>query len=178
MATAAAAHLLAEGRPVSRVLASPLERAVESAEPIAAAFGVGIEVRETLLEASSRLEGGRYQMNLGILTKPLAWRYLLNPIRPSWGEPFAEVAARVLWEMDEVWESTEAGDAILVTHQLPIWMAHRSVAGRSLAHDPRRRRCALSSITSFEKLGGRWREVSYAEPGKAVRSAGGDVGAV
>jgi broad specificity phosphatase PhoE len=178
MAAAAARSLVEDGRPISRVLSSPLERAVESAEPIAEAFGLEIETTEQVIEASSRLEGGRYQMNLGILAKPLAWRYLVNPMRPSWGEPFVEVAARVLGEMDAVWDETPGGEVAIVSHQLPIWMAHRAVTGRPLFHDPRRRRCTLSSITSFEKVDGSWREVGYSEPASVLTVGGNDVGAV
>lgn len=178
MAEAAAAHLEKEARPVRRVFASPLERAVESAGPIASAFGLEVEVRDGLLEASSRLEGGQYQMKLSILAKPAAWRYLVNPMRPSWGEPFRDVAQRVLAEMDAAWESVPEGDVALVTHQLPIWMAHRAVAGKPLFHDPRRRRCALSSITSFEKTATGWREVEYFEPARSLSDRADDVGAV
>ncbi|BDZ45909.1 histidine phosphatase family protein [Naasia aerilata] len=87
---ARASEALAElGRPVSRILSSPLERAVESAEPIAQRFGLEIEKREGLIEAMSHLEGGQYSMDLSILGKPAAWRYLVNPLRPSWGSPSA-----------------------------------------------------------------------------------------
>jgi broad specificity phosphatase PhoE len=178
MAILTAEHLSGEGRPIRRVFASPLERAVESAYPIATAYGLETEVREGLLEASSHLEGGRYQMNLGILAKPAAWRYLVNPIRPSWGEPFRDVSVRVLAEMDAAWESVDDGDVALVTHQLPIWMAHRAVAGKPLFHDPRRRRCALSSVTSFEKTDGTWREVEYFDPGPLLGARAADDGAV
>ncbi|THG30833.1 histidine phosphatase family protein [Naasia lichenicola] len=177
MAAAAADHLLRSGHRVTRLLSSPLERAVESAEPVAAAFDLEIETRDPLIEAFSRLEGGRYQMNAGILFKPGAWRYLVNPFTPSWGEPFVEVAARMRAEMDFAWRSVDDGDVVIVSHQLPIWMAHRSVAGQSLAHDPRKRRCALSSITSFENRNG-WTEVDYADPASSLRRRKGDVGAV
>ncbi|BDI21610.1 histidine phosphatase family protein [Herbiconiux sp. L3-i23] len=175
-ARAAADHLVAEGRTVTRVISSPLERAVQSAEPIAAAYRLGIEIREGLLEATSLLEGGQYRMDLSILGKPAAWRYLMNPMRPSWGEPFKDVARRVLTEMDKVRESVASGDVVMVSHQLPIWMAHRAVTGQRLFHDPRKRRCTLSSITSFELAGDRWREVEYAEPARGLGLR--DVGAV
>ena len=42
--------------------------------------------------------------------------------------------------------------------------------------DPRNRRCALSSVTSFERDGERWREVAYAEPAAVAGAI--DVGAV
>jgi hypothetical protein len=57
-------------------------------------------------------------------------------------------------------------------------MVHRRVAGRSLAHDPRRRRCALSSITTFERRGARFVEVGYADPAAGLGAQATDVGAV
>ncbi|TAJ49311.1 MAG: histidine phosphatase family protein [Herbiconiux sp.] len=178
MAQLAADELVAQGYEVKTVMTSPLERAQESAEPIAAAFGRPASVDVALIEASSRLEGGRFQMNLGILAKPAAWRFLVNPLRPSWGEPFAAVAARMMSLIQSVAGDDSPGDVVMVSHQLPIWMAHRAVLGTRLFHDPRKRRCSLSSITSFEVRDGAIREVGYSEPAAALIARSKDVGAV
>ena len=178
MAELAAATLAEQERPVSRILSSPLQRALESAQPISERFSLPIEQKDGLLEASSHLEGGQFSMDLSILGKPAAWRYLVNPFRPSWGEPFREVAQRIRAEMDEAWDSVESGDVVIVSHQLPIWMAHRSVAGKPLFHDPRARRCALSSITSFERPATGWVEVGYTSPAESLIQAARDTGAV
>lgn len=168
MAAAAAQHLLDRGAPVTKVASSPLERTMESALPIATAFGLEIEPRDGLIEASSRLEGGRYDVSLKILRVPAAWRYLVNPLRPSWGEPFREVAARMSAELAWARDSVEEGDVVLVSHQLPIWMVARLATGRPLVHDPRRRRCSLSSITTMGWRGDQITELSYAEPALEV----------
>jgi broad specificity phosphatase PhoE len=55
-------------------------------------------------------------------------------------------------------------EAVCVSHQLPIWVARRDFDGRRLWHDPRRRQCALASVTSFSYRGEKIVEVSYAEP--------------
>ncbi|WP_210509013.1 histidine phosphatase family protein [Naasia sp. SYSU D00057] len=178
MAARAADELGAQDRQITRILSSPLERAQESAQPISERYGVPIETKDGLIEAMSHLEGGQFQMDLSILAKPKAWRYLVNPMKPSWGEPFREVAARIRAEMDEAWESTESGDVAIVSHQLPIWMAHRFVAKKPLFHDPRARRCALSSITSFERAQGDWIEVGYVSPAQELIDAKRDTGAV
>ena len=68
----------------------------------------------------------------------------------------------------DVFASTEEGDAVIVTHQLPIWMVHRSAAGEPLPHDPRRRRCALSSVTSLARRDGRIAEIAYADSAAGV----------
>lgn len=165
------------GAPISRVICSPLERAIESAEPIAGLLGIALETDDRLIEAESYLEGGQFEMSLSILAKPQAWRYLVNPFRPSWGEPFAEVASRVESLMREV-HAPDGSAVVFVSHQLPIWLAHRKAVGRSLAHDPRKRRCALSSITTLETTGSGFREIEYREPARGVAGAAVDVGAV
>ena len=179
MASLASAELLREGRPVRRLLSSPLERAEESAKPISEMLGLPIEPVDGFIEASSNLEGGQFTMSLGIIAKPRAWRYLVNPFKPSWGEPFAQVAERMLAELAIVGAETGAvGDVVVVSHQLPIWLMHRHAQGRPLFHDPRKRRCALSSITSFEWRGGKLIEVDYREPARSLVDGSLDVGAV
>jgi len=180
MAAAAADHVVASGREVGLLRSSPLQRALESAEPLEAALGLVAQRRDGIIEASSRLEGGRFDVSLRILARPAAWKYLVNPLRPSWGEPFAQVAARMRAELAAAAAAAPDGtDAVLVSHQLPIWMAHRSVTGKPLFHDPRKRRCALSSITSFEPVvGGRLREVGYWAPSAGMLAESTDTGAV
>ena len=80
--------------------------------------------------------------------------------------------------MDEAWETTQGGDIVMVSHQAVIWAAHLDVAGKSLVHNPAHRRCALSSITSFEQRGGRWFEVDYRTPAVDLLDDAIDVGAV
>ncbi len=178
MARAAATQLVALDRPVTRVVSSPLERAVESAEPIGEAFGLHLDLDPEVIEASSRLEGGTFRMDLSILRRMDAWPYLVNPLRPSWGEPFVEVAARMMAAVERIAGETEDGDAVIVTHQLPIWMVHRVVVGARLFHDPRKRRCALSSITTIERQDGVWRERGYWAPPRDIAAGAVDVGAV
>jgi broad specificity phosphatase PhoE len=179
MAAAAADHVVESGREVGLLRTSPLQRALESTAPMEAALGLDPERRDGLVEASSRLEGGRFDMSLSILAKPSAWRYLVNPLRPSWGEPFVQVAARMRAELaSAAADAPDGTDAVLVSHQLPIWMTHRSVNGEPLFHDPRKRRCALSSITSFEPTADGFREVAYWAPSPALLAASTDDGAV
>ena len=40
-------------------------------------------------------------------------------------------------------------EAVIVSHQLPIWMARCDAEGRRLFHDPRRGECRLASVTSL-----------------------------
>ena len=160
-ATAAAA--LAD-HDVRLVVSSPLERARQTAAPIAAEFGLEVEIDERLIESSNRFEGMTFGVGDGSLRHPSNWAKLYNPFRPSWGEPYAEVAARVLAACEDARRKVEGHEAVLVSHQLPIWITRRAAEGRRLWHRPDRRECALASITSLRYEGDRLVEVGYDEP--------------
>jgi broad specificity phosphatase PhoE len=159
----AAADFLAD-RDITAVRSSPLERAVETAEPIAAEFGLPTVTDDRLIEAANHFEGLRFGVGDGALRQPRYWLYLRNPFLPSWGEPYAEVAARVLAAVRDAAAAAEGHEAVCVSHQLPIWSARRSAEGRRLWHDPRRRQCALGSVTTFTMTGGQITSVQYREP--------------
>ena len=112
------------------------------------------------------------------IRRPSSWPQLRNPLRPSWGEPFRSVEARMLEMVESAWTATESGEAVLVSHQMPIVMVARSVKGMSLPHDPRKRRCSLSSITTLKRDGDRFVEVNYQEPAKELLESAIDFGAV
>jgi broad specificity phosphatase PhoE len=164
----AAANFLA-GRDVIVLRSSPLERAQETAEPIAAQFGLPVETDDRLIEPWNHFEGLTFGVGDGSLRRPRHWMQLWNPFRPSWGEPYGEVAARMRVAMADAAATVRGHEAALVSHQLPIWVARRSVEGRKLWHDPRRRQCALGSVTSFSYRGGEIVGVTYAEPAGAGR---------
>jgi broad specificity phosphatase PhoE len=165
----AAADFLA-GRDVTLLRSSPLERALETAEPIATQFGLPVEIDDRLIEPWNHFEGMTFGVGDGALRRPAHWRHLWNPFRPSWGEPYQEIAARMRAAMDDAAAAASGHEAVLVTHQLPIWVVRRGVEGRRLWHDPRRRECALASVTSFTYRDGRVKGVSYAAPAGAGRS--------
>ena len=159
----AAADFLA-GRDVTVVKSSPLERAVETAEPIAAEFGLAIEIDDRLIEPWNHFEGMRFGVGEGALRQPRHWVHLRNPFRPSWGEPYREVAARMLAAVRDAARAAQGHEAVCVSHQLPIWVTRRLTEGRQLWHDPRRRECALGSVTSLTFSGDRVTGVRYAAP--------------
>jgi broad specificity phosphatase PhoE len=159
----AAADFLA-GRDVTLLRSSPLERAVETAEPLSAQFGLEIEIDPRLVEPWNHFEGMTFGVGDGSLKRPQHWHHLWNPFRPSWGEPYAEIEARMRAAMSDAARTAHGHEAVCVSHQLPIWVARRSVEGRRLWHDPRRRECALASVTSFSFRDGEIIAVGYAEP--------------
>ena len=173
MAADAARYVEDLDRPLASLVCSPLQRARESSIPFTELFGFEPLVDERVIEPTNVFEGRRMKQ---ALANPANWRYLRRPEIPSWGEPYVQVVERMRSAMDETWDAVEGGDVVIVSHQLPIWVTHLSVAGLPLRHDPRRRRCALSSVTSFERVGDVWREVDYAEPANTAGAV--DVGAV
>ena len=182
MAAAAAAHLA--GRPLAALYSSPLQRAQESAAPWASAFGLEIHTEDRLIEPTNRFEGGTLEFGPSLLRHPHTWPWIVNPFKPSWGEPFASVAARMIAAIDDASAGADGGEVVMVSHQMPIVMVQRAVAGKKLWHDPRQRRCSLSSITSFERIeqvapgSPRYREVDYQEPATALLARAVDTGAV
>ena len=175
MADAAAESMT--DRPITALYASPLLRAQESAAPWAKRFTLPITTEERIIEPTNKFEGSR-GVNARMMLNPKYWGWIYNPSLPSWGEPFAEIATRVVAAMDDAWEASDGGEVVMVSHQSPIWMATRRINGRTLSHDPRKRRCSLSSITSFEKVDGVWREVAYQDPAQDLLAASVDLGAV
>ena len=151
-------------RDITRVISSPLERAQETAAPLAKARQVEIVTDVRVIESTNVFEGETFGVGDGVLRKPKAWRHLWNPFRPSWGEPYKEVAARMLAGVYDARDAAEGHEAVIVSHQLPIWITRLHLEGRSFLHDPRRRQCTLCSLTSFTFDGDRLTTVSYSEP--------------
>jgi broad specificity phosphatase PhoE len=152
------------GRDIAAVISSPLERAMETAAPVAEQYGLKIVTDDRLIEASNVFEGLTFGVGDGSLRRPAHWRYLRNPLRPSWGEPYAELADRMLAALASARDLARGREAIGVSHQLPIWTVRRKVEHKRLWHDPRRRQCALGSLTSFTFDDDVIVEVHYTEP--------------
>ena len=147
--------------------ASPLERAQQTASPIAEYHKIPITTDERLIEAANVFEGKPFGVGDGVLRRPSAWPKLWNPWRPSWGEPYVDQVNRMLAAIFDARESAAGKDAIVVSHQLPIWILRSAVEGRRFLHDPRKRICTLASVTSlhFDEAG-MISGLSYSEPAK------------
>ncbi len=164
MAEAAASELAGLGRSVGKLLVSPLERTRQSAAPIAKRFGLEPQIEERIIEPWNKLRG--YPMGArGLVSNPALAVHLYNPLQPSWGEPYEEIAARMTEAALEAWDVAGGSDVVFVSHQLPIWMTYLSASGLRLPHNPRNRRCSLSSITSFDVQDKKLVPVDYREPG-------------
>ena len=151
-------------RDIVYVVASPLERAQETAAPVAAAFGLDLATDERLIEAENVFEGKTFGVGDGSLRRPEYWKYLRNPLIPSWGEPYRVQVARMTAALEAIRDRVRGHEAVAVSHQLPVWIVRSAVEGRRLPHDPRRRQCTLASLTSFTWVGDAIVKVAYSEP--------------
>jgi broad specificity phosphatase PhoE len=162
MAKAVARHLAAHD--VTALFSSPLERATQTAEPLAEQFGLPIALDDRLIEAANDFEGLTFGVGDGSLRRPKHWVKLRNPFRPSWGEPYREIAARMLAAMASARDTARGHEAVCVSHQLPIWIARRAVEGIRLWHHPARRQAGLASLTSFTYEDDTIVSIGYSEP--------------
>lgn len=151
-------------RDITHLVSSPLERAQETAAPAAAALGLDVTLDERVIEASNAFEGQRFGVGDGALRKPAAWKLLYNPFQPSWGEPYKDVAVRMVAALHDAREAAAGHEVLVVSHQLPIWVVRSFLEGRRLFHDPRRRQCSLASVTTVRYEGPDVVSVAYSEP--------------
>jgi broad specificity phosphatase PhoE len=154
------------GRDITHVVASPLERAQETAAPIAKSHGLTLDTDNRLIEAANIFEGRTFGVGDGALRKPSNWKYLTNPFRPSWGEPYVDQVVRMVGALTAARNAARGHEAVCVSHQLPIWVLRSFVERRRLWHDPRRRQCTLASLTSFTFQGDKIVSVGYSEPAR------------
>ncbi|GAA5155453.1 histidine phosphatase family protein [Pseudonocardia eucalypti] len=153
--------------PIAAVLASPLERAQQTAAPLVAGRDLEVITEPGLIEAANDFEGRKFGVGDGVLRHPESWVKLRNPFRPSWGEPYAVIAARMRAAAHRARDLAPGGVAVCVSHQLPIWTLRRNLEGKRMWHDPRQRQCGLASLTSLVFEGEKLVEIRYREPAGA-----------
>ncbi|CAM3261610.1 MULTISPECIES: histidine phosphatase family protein [Actinomycetes] len=149
---------------ITHVFASPLQRAQETATPIAASHGLEIITDEGLIEAENTFEGLRVSAGDGALRRPRHWPKLRDPFTPSWGEPYIQLAHRMLAVANKAREEARGHEAVCVSHQLPVYTLRRFLEGQRLWHDPRKRQCSLASLTSLLYDGDALVDIVYSEP--------------
>ena len=149
---------------LSLIVSSPLERAQQTAAPTANLHNLKPQLEELIIEAENVFEGKRVSVGDGALRDPRNWWHLRNPIKPSWGEPYKKVAQRMRSAIFAAKDLAKGQEALLVSHQLPIWIARLSAEGKSFIHDPRKRQCSLASVTTFVFENDSLVAVEYEEP--------------
>jgi len=169
-------------RDITHLVASPLDRAQETIAPLAKARGLDVVTDPRVIESGNVFEGKTFGVGDGVLRKPSAWIHLWNPLRPSWGEPYKDLVARMMAAVYDARDAARGHEAVIVSHQLPIWITRLHVEHRSFLHDPRKRQCTLCSLTSLTFEDDELTTLRYSEPAadlipakdrRATFSAGG-----
>jgi broad specificity phosphatase PhoE len=160
-ARAAGRYLRTLGAPIAAIVSSPLERAAQTATLVQEVLGLpGITTDERLLEATNLFDGLPRTAPMW----PWNWRVFPNPFRPSWGEPFVEIARRMHAAIADQRAAHHGRSVVMVSHQAPIWTARRRYESSGppwLA----RVRCTHASITSLQFVGDRYVGNTYWAPG-------------
>lgn len=164
MAQVVADYLVDSDANITHVFASPLLRAQETALPTALAYDLPIESNPDLIEAGTQLEGVQVHRKPWQLAHPKNWKLYVNPMKPSWGESYEEIQGRMLRAVADALEEAKGGEALLVSHQLPVVTVQRTVAGKRLAHSPTNRDCSLASLTTLVFEDDRLVATYYTEP--------------
>ena len=151
-------------RNIVHLVSSPLERAQETAAPLAKVRGLEVQIDERVIESDNDFVGQTFGRGVLDVLRPSNLRRLYNPWKPSWGEPYKEVVGRMWPAVLDARAAAEGHEAAIVSHQLPIWITRLAAEHRSFLHDPRKRHCTLCSLTSLHFQDDRLTKVSYSEP--------------
>jgi len=151
-------------RDITHLVASPLERARETAIPLSEMRGLDVAVDERVIESSNVFQGEGFGPGARTLLRPTAWRHLWNPLKPSWGEPYVDIVDRMMAAVHDARDAARGHEAVIVSHQLPIWITRLHTEQRSFVHHPKRRQCTLCSLTSLHYEDDELRRVTYSEP--------------
>lgn len=165
MAELTTQYFAQNNRPITQLVSSPLERAQETIAPMAKHFELPVTIDDRVLEAGNDFEGTHVTTEL---KRPANWWKLRNPAQPSWGEPFADIARRMAAAVRSAKAAAEGSEAIIVSHQLPIWVLYLTLSGQSFVHDPRKRRCNLASVTSVHFVDDDVIGTTYVEPARSL----------
>lgn len=152
-------------RDITHMRTSPLERAQETGAPLAAARGLTPVIDPRVIESGNVFEGLSFgEGAMTIIKRPHLWRHLYNPFEPSWGEPYDEIAGRMVAAIHDARDAARGHEAVIVSHQLPIWTTRLFLEKRSYLHHPKNRQCTLCSLTSVVFDDDRMVQVRYSEP--------------
>ena len=160
-AKAAAEHL--READLGLIWASPLERAQETALEIAEPHGLEITTEERLTESGTTLEGVSGNI-VRIFRNPNLWWSLRNPMKPSWGESFTEIRARMLSAIDDAIVKADGHEVAVVSHQTPVLVARLALARRQVPPWLGRVPCHTGSVTTLVLDGDRVVTATYFKP--------------
>ncbi len=174
MAELAAEHLA--DHDIVHVVSSPLERAQETAAPVAAEHGLEVTLDERVSRPRTPSRGCRSPGARVCCATPGSGRSWSTRCGPSWGEPYTELVARMRDAVVDARAAARGHEAVVVSHQAPIWMIRLATEGRSLVHNPAHRQCSLASLTSLTFVGDELLSLAYCEPAADPPAPGAEGG--
>jgi broad specificity phosphatase PhoE len=160
-AAAAAEHLKACD--VGAVWASPLERAQETARYIAESHSLEIHTDDRLLESLNSFEGVG-KTAYALLRNPRHWWRFRNPMKPSWGESFRDIQARMSSAISDAFISAGNREVVVVSHMTPVIVARNALARRRVPPWLPMTPCQTGSVTTLVLEAGKVLQASYFAP--------------
>jgi broad specificity phosphatase PhoE len=148
---------------VGALWASPLERAQETAAAISDHHHVDIVTDERLIESDTTLEGVGHTI-WSMIRSPRHWWQFRNPWRPSWGEAFTEIRARMVSAVAEAAAAAGGREVVIVSHQTPVLVARLALARRNAPPWITGLPCQTGSVTTMVLDAGKVVKASYFVP--------------
>ena len=182
MAEATGAYIAANPQmnTVTAVYSSPLDRTRETAGAILDALNAVRAKRgeselelitdDRVIEAANEFRGKRIGHGEGALWRNGNWKLVRNLYKPSWGESYRHIAARMDAFAREKVAQYPGQQIIVVSHESPIWSYRHMLETGHPEHWMFLRRTALASVTSvtYDNETGRVMSITYVDPAADV----------
>lgn len=183
MAEATARYLAAspQTNTAAAVYSSPLDRTRETAQAILTALNetrmarneepLELVTDQRIIEAGNNFRGTRIGHGEGALWRNGNWKLVTNLWKPSWGESYRQIAARVGAFAQEKVREHAGQQIIVVSHESPIWSYRHLLETGHPEHNMLLRHTALASVTSitYDSQTGNVMSITYVDPAAGVR---------
>lgn len=183
MAEATARYLAAspQTNTAAAVYSSPLDRTRETAQAILTALNetrmarneepLELVTDQRIIEAGNNFRGTRIGHGEGALWRNDNWKLVTNLWKPSWGESYRQIAARVGAFAQEKVREHAGQQIIVVSHESPIWSYRHLLETGHPEHNMLLRHTALASVTSitYDSQTGNVMSITYVDPAAGVK---------
>ena len=183
MAGATARYLAAnpQTNTAAAIYSSPLDRTRETAQAILTALNETRAARneeplelvtdQRIIEAGNNFRGTRIGHGEGALWRNGNWKLVTNLWKPSWGESYRQIAARVSAFAQEKVGEHAGQQIIVVSHESPIWSYRHLLETGHPEHNMLLRHTALASVTSitYDSQTGNVMSITYVDPAAGVK---------
>lgn len=163
------------------IYSSPLDRTRETAQAILTALNetrmarneepLELVTDQRIIEAGNNFRGTRIGHGEGALWRNGNWKLVTNLWKPSWGESYRQIAARVGAFAQEKVREHAGQQIIVVSHESPIWSYRHLLETGHPEHNMLLRHTALASVTSitYDSETGNVMSITYVDPAAGVR---------